>query len=339
MLMVAAASAGLTVFAADGVFSALPMCGKVSGTAEVLVPGSKAWQAAEEHKYYPLGSAYRTVGEGSRIELHLGEKSKVIGSGDSSFRTVFRPIGDKVRMLTFESGTVELDLPRNLPEGVFVMTSKGFTVKDPAGESRFIGRKTGDGDLTTVRCVTGTMALSGLHFEIPAMHAADEMDVRTSHDLLYTGLNCTSGDFMIKLDQGMVPEIKNIETGEMGETGKTLEWKMSPKCAVRIHRSVPAVGARMSVAVMTFDSAGEMSNFRSFAEGRCEVNSGELVVKPVKNADDKESSSGASAEDVVEGTVSGAEDSGDGSGGESDDAGGDDSEDGEDDGDSGSDEE
>ena len=48
-----------------------------------------------------------------------------------------------------------------------------------------------------------------------------------------------------------------------------------PKTAVRIHRAVPEVGERMSVAVMTFDTKGELQNRCSFAEGRSEINSGE----------------------------------------------------------------
>lgn len=297
MISVAALSAVVSGVAAEAVFSALPMCGKVKGTAEVKVPHASQWQAAQESKYYPLGSDFRSVGAGSSLEIHLGEKSVARIAGEASFGVEIRAIGDKTRSIKLYSGVLELELPRNLPEGVFALSARGFTVKNPAGESRFVCRQTGDGDSTTVRCVTGTMALSGLHFEIPAMRAADELVIRTSHDLLYTGLNCTSGDFVIRLDQGMVPEIKNIETGEMGETKKTLEWKLSPKCAVRIHRSVPSVGERMSVAVMTFDAAGEMSNFRSFSEGRVEVNSGELVVKA---ADAKSESNADAASDVTE---------------------------------------
>ncbi len=297
MITAAALSAAVSGFAADAVFSALPMCGKVKGAAEVKVPHSSQWQAVQESKYYPLGSDFRSVGADSSLEVFLGEKSVVRITGEASFGVEIRPIGDKTRSLKLYSGVLELDLPRNLPEGVFTLSARGFTVKNPAGEARFVCLQTGDGDSTTVRCVTGTMALSGLHFEIPAMRAADELVIRTSHDLLYTGLNCTSGDFAVKLDQGMVPEIKNIETGEMGETKKTLEWKLSPKCAVRIHRSVPSVGERMSVAVMTFDAAGEMSNFRAFSEGRAEVNSGEQVVKA---ADAKSESNADAASDVTE---------------------------------------
>jgi hypothetical protein len=53
----------------------------------------------------------------------------------------------------------------------------------------------------------------------------------------------------------------------------------------------------MSVAVITFDAAGEMSNFRAFSEGRAEVNSGEQVVKA---ADAKAESNADAASDVTE---------------------------------------
>lgn len=307
MTAVAAASVGLAVFAADAVFTALPMCGKVNGVAQIRTPGSEQWEVVSENKYYPLGSSYRTVGADSSLEVYFGEKSFVVASGDTVFNVEKRDIGEATRSLSLQAGTIDLNLPRNLPEGLFTLTARGFTVKNPAGESRFVCRRTGDGDMTVARCVTGTMSLSGMHFNIPAMRAADELKIRTSHDLLYTGLNCTSGDFPIILEQGMVAELKNVDTGEVGSVAKTLEWKMSPNCAVRIHRSVPSVGERMSVAVMTFDAAGELSNFRTFSEGRREVNSGELVVKQTNSKeadlDKKAAEVTEAAADVEEGAV------------------------------------
>ena len=192
MIAVAAASVGLAVFAADAVFTALPMCGKINGVAQIRMPGSEKWEQLRENKFYPLGSSYRTVGADSSLEVYFGEKSVVTASGDSLFNIEKREIGEKTRSLTLQSGTIDLNLPRNLPEGLFTLTARGFTVKNPAGESRYVCTKTGDGDMTLARCVTGTMALSGMHFNIPAMRAADELKIRTSHDLLYTGLNCFS---------------------------------------------------------------------------------------------------------------------------------------------------
>ena len=89
-----------------------------------------------------------------------------------------------------------------------------------------------------------------------------------------TGLFGNSGDIVVKLDQGMV-SVQDFETKEFNEEPRYLDWHLSPKTAVRIHRAVPEIGDRMSVAVMTFDINGELQNRCAFAEGRSEINSGE----------------------------------------------------------------
>ena len=41
-------------------FYTLPTVAKLEGTANVLKPGARDWEAAAEGRFYPLGSAYRT---------------------------------------------------------------------------------------------------------------------------------------------------------------------------------------------------------------------------------------------------------------------------------------
>ena len=63
---------------------------------------------------------------------------------------------------------------------------------------------------------------------------------------------------------------------------------------------MPSVGERMSVTMMTFDSAGTMQNHFAFAEGRAEVNTGELVVKAVEEDDVSKRASEVTQEAVPE---------------------------------------
>lgn len=255
-------------------FFALPMCRLLEGAGEVLKPGSTAWEAIEEGRFYPLGCSYRSKGAASKLSILFGAESEVLLSGDASFGTVVQPLGVKSRTLILQSGTINLKLPRNLPEGFMTVTAPGFSVLNPAGESRYTYSATGDGDVAVVRCVTGSLSIKGRHFSIPEMHAANEIRIRTSQDILFTGLYGTSGDYIVNLDQG-ASATKDFETGEESVSEKTLAWKLSPQTAVRIHRAVPEIGERMAVTVMTFDSAGGLMNRCAFVEGRPELSTGE----------------------------------------------------------------
>ena len=128
-------------------------------------------------------------------------------------------------------------------------------------------------------------AVKGRHFNIPQMRAADEIVVVTSHDHLITVLEGTSGDYNVKLDQGVRATTEVDDNGALKEVvaNEVLDWRLSPKTRVVINRAVPAIGERMSVHTMAFDASGEKRSDRVFCEGRSELNSGELVVKPIDN--------------------------------------------------------
>lgn len=261
----------------SAVFTALTLCRFTEGASEVKKPGLE-WEAAEEGKFYPLGSSFRT-GEGAKMVLEFGIGASATISGAASFSTRSQPLGVLSRTLTLGSGVLELKLPDNLPEGAFFITARGFTVKNPAGESKFTYTDKGDGDEVVVRCVTGSLALEGRHFAIPAMRAADELKIRTGHDHLYTGLFGTSGDYLVKLEQGIVTkdEVQDDGSVKKVEERSVLDWRLSPSTRVEIMRSVPAIGERMSVYITTWDAAGEKCNECAYSEGRAEVNTGELV--------------------------------------------------------------
>jgi hypothetical protein len=259
-------------------FTPLPLCRVVQGTVEVKKPSSTEWQAAEEGKFYPLGSAYRTSGQGHLV-VAFGPDCIATISGDASFSTRNQKIGEKARTVVLGNGVLKLELIDNLKDGLFFVTSPGFVVKNLAGSSLFTYTNKGDGDEATVKCVTGSLSLEGRHFKIAQMHAADEVQIRSSHDLLNTFLYGKSGDYVVELDQG-VKEISEFnDEGVMVKKVEksSLKWNLSPETKIRIGRMVPSIGERMSVVVMTFDVSGEMKNHYAFAEGRAEVNTGELV--------------------------------------------------------------
>lgn len=273
--------------AAATAFTTLPLCRLVEGEVEVRKVANEEWTEAEEGRFYPLGASYR-AGKNGRLVLAFGPESTIELAAGSEITTRLQKLGDAARTVVLVGGTVTLKLPDNLPEGAFFVTTEGFTAKNPAGEARFVCEQKGDGEQVTVRCLTGSIGLEGRHFDIPAMHSADEVVVRTSHDHLATFLYGTSGDYLVKVDQGVGIKEEIGDDGQMkrSEEKRTLDWRLSPATRIVINRAVPSVGERMSVHTMAFDAAGERKSECSFCEGRAEVNSGELVVADKMSAEE-----------------------------------------------------
>ena len=267
-------------------FTALPFCRLAEGVAEVCLPNGQ-WKKAEEGRFYPFGTSYRTR-TGGILEVQFGPECVAKISGAAGFGTVAQPISVKSRTIELGEGVLELTLAANLPEGAFVVTAPGFLIKNPAGKSRFDRKLTGDGQVIVARCVTGSFSVEGRHFNIAKMRAADEFKLRGTHDNLETILYGTSGDYVVTLDVGMVFENVVADDGSAKRVAKkkNLEWNLSPDTKIRIQRMLPAVGERMSVDVTTWDAAGEKKNWWTYSEGRAEVNTGEQVAAPKTDSEE-----------------------------------------------------
>jgi len=271
---------------ASEIFSTLPFCREMSGMAQVQKPGG-SWAPMEEGRFYPLGSIFRTS-QGARAVVAFGKNSYVEIEGDSSFESRAQPLGGRSRTIVPLAGTVFLSLPENIPEGAFFVTTPGFTVKNPAGNSKYVCAPSGDGIDMSVRCVTGAMEVEGRHFVMPRLRAANEFKIRSSHDNLVTIITGVSGDFVVRLDQGLSVTTEIDDDGKRVEkTGaQTLDWHLTPETHVQIDRAVPEIGGKMSVHTMAFDAAGVMQSERGFCEDRFEINTGELVMKEKSDGDE-----------------------------------------------------
>ena len=271
-------------------FTALPLCRRVVGHASVRIPGGD-WAEAEEGKFYPFGTSYRAEPEGQLV-LALGSGSTVTIADGSEFGTRNQAVGLASRTIVLTRGKIELKLADNLPDGALFVVAPGFTVKNPAGESVITYEDLGDGDAVTLRCggagAMGSMGVEGRHFDIPVMHSANELTIRTSRDQLFTALYGKSGDVLVNLDQGMCLRDEFGDDGQLKHVVEkgVLAWHLFPRTKVVINRAVPSVGERMSVHTMTFDAAGVLQNERCFSEGRAEVNTGELVIKATAKGED-----------------------------------------------------
>ena len=296
----AAAAAKPAEAEARSPFATLPFCKYASGTAEVQKPGGE-WSEVDEGKFYPLGTAFRTRGAG-KMTVAFGKDASAEIAGDAMFATKAQAISVKSHTLVLGEGTVNVVLPEGLPEGLFFVSAPGFTARDLSGSSRFVYAKTATGDRTVVRCVTGTLGVSGRHFDIPQMRAANVLILSDEHDHLVTTLEDRSGDYLVKLDQGVrtVQEVTAEGATVEKPVEEKAELKLTTKMKVCITRAVPSIGERMSVFVIAFDAAGNpLGSGVSFCEGRAEVNSG-VLVKPAKSAAEAESLAKAAAETTEE---------------------------------------
>ena len=258
----------------DKLYTVLPFCKRLEGRAEFKAPGAAEWTKIEEGRFFPLGSFFRTCNAESRLEISFGREVSVSIVGLASFGTRKQGLEVKSRTITLDAGTIEVKLPLNMPEGMFCVTNEGFFVENPAGVSRYTYRETGDGPVAAVRCISGVLTVKGRHFTIPAMHAANEVEIRSSKDFLVTKLFGKSGDFMCHLDAGLMEEM-DYELQKPVVNQKNIDWKISPRTAVRIFRKVPEIGKNLAVSILTFDSNGELKNRVSFTEGRHEINTGD----------------------------------------------------------------
>ena len=279
-------------------FFPLVRCRLIEGcSVKVMKSPTADWTEAEEGRFYPLGSAFRVEAqEGAQVkaEFAFGEKAVLKATNAVEFATEEIEIGAPSRTVLLQKGRLFFDLPRSLPDGMFAVKAPFFACANLAGESVFDYASAGDGDEVVVRCVTGSMALQGQHYKIARMGAANQVRIRTTGDSLFTSLRGESGDYVVTLDQGLVQD-KNFETGEVKDVPKTLDFSLSPQCAIKIFRKKAAVAGRMIVATMTFNPAGDILNRCAFAEGRSNVNSGELVV-PDSIPAEKEKAKDADAE-------------------------------------------
>ena len=165
-----------------------------------------------------------------------------------------------------------------MPTGLFSVAYPNFTVKDLAGESKHELIASGDGDEAVVHVITGMLAIDGAHYKVARMSAADRVRIRTTGEALFTSLRGEAGDYKVTLDQG-VATYRDPISGETSDKVRTLDYSLTPQCAIKIFRKRSQVGGRMAVSVMTFDAAGEVRNRYTFAEGTAKINFGEEIVR------------------------------------------------------------
>ena len=259
-------------------FHALIKLAYASDNVSVKLPRQDGFKSAVEGKFYPNGSVFRVSAASEPAVFEFGPESFVKVAGNAEFGTREVAFGAGSRTVTMVSGSISVSLPRTMPTGLFTVAYPNFTAKDLAGESVHELVSSGDGDEAVVHVITGILALDGAHYKVARMSAADRVRIRTTGEALFTSLRGEAGDYKVTLDQGLVT-YRDPVSGETKDQLRTIDYSLTPQCAIKIFRKRSQVGGRMVVSVMTFDAAGEMRNRYTFAEGTAKINFGEEVVR------------------------------------------------------------
>ena len=310
-------------------YHALIKLAYASDNDSVKLPRQEGFKPAVEGKFYPNGSVFRVTAASEPAVFEFGPEVFVKVAGNAEFGTREVAYGANSRTVSMISGSISASLPLTMPTELFTVAYPNFTAKNLAGESVHELMQSGDGDEAVVHVITGMLTLEGTHYKMARMSAADRVCIRTTGEALFTSLRGEAGDYKVTLDQGLVT-YRDPVTGETKDQLRTLDYSLTPQCAIKIFRKRAQVGGRMAVSVMTFDAVGEMRNRYTFAEGTAKINFGEEVVriqdisfksksddkKPAEKAEKKsessadDSSSDQSSSDTASSSDSSSNDSG-----------------------------
>ena len=244
----------------------------VQGACEVKNPDVGQFQPAQNNKAYPLGSVFRTAAGGSGLLVFSAQETVqvlensevVIGSPEKA------PASRLIRLV---NGKIKTTLRDNLPEGSFSVETPNTSCKNLAGRGDFSLSNDGNVETFQAATITGVARIEGLQYQIPALRAANTVNIQTAPDRSLSRLTSVSGDFPIVLENG---------------TETPVTFGMSPKAVVKIWREVAPVGGRNIISALVVSPTGKARHRFAYAEGRANLATGELIAKQEGEDADKE---------------------------------------------------
>lgn len=244
----------------SSLFHKLVIVSRIQGMCEVLNPDIGSFTPALNGKAYPLGTVVRTGADGAAV-LVFSARDTV------SLRANTEVVADRnenpdARVLRLFAGRVAFDLRDNLPEGSFTIETANAVCKNVAGRGDYQALKEGDNDVLQAATITGSAHIVGPHFRIPALRAANTVNIMTAPNRSLSRLTSVSGDFTVVLEKGVEDPV---------------EYGMSPKAVVKIWRENAPVGGRTIISTLVVSPNGLAQHRFAYAEGRDDLATGELV--------------------------------------------------------------
>jgi hypothetical protein len=242
-------------------FDPLVRVTSVQGAVQVQNPDVGQFAPAQNNKAYPLGTIVRT-GPGGNATLAFSPQDTVqlLENSEAVFAAPEKDA--KARLVKLVAGKIKTSLRDNLAEGSFSVATPGTTCKNMAGRGEFTISSDANTETLQAATITGSAFIEGTYYAIPALRAANTVNIQTAADRSLTRLTSVSGDFPITLSNG-------------GETPTT--FGMSPKAVVKIWRENAPVGGRSIVSTLVVSPTGMARHRFAYAEGRPNLATGELI--------------------------------------------------------------
>lgn len=248
--------------AAVKAFDPLVRLMNVLGVCEVNIPGTEGFAPATNNKYYPLGTVFR-IGMGGSALLVFSAQESVKLTANTEVVVTAPEKNPEARVLRFSGGAMKTTLRDNLQEGLFAIETPSTTCRNVAGRGEYT--LVCDGTLETFQAatITGSALVEGAQYHIPALRAANTVNIQNAPDRTLTRLTSVSGDFPIVLENG---------------TETPVTFGMTPKAVVKIWRENAPVGGRPIISTLVVSPTGIARHRFVYAEGRPDLTTGELIV-------------------------------------------------------------
>ena len=276
-------------------FESLVRVMNVQGVCEVKNPDVGSFQPAMNNKAYPLGTVFRTgLGGSAVLVFSVQESAQLLAQTEVAVACPEK--NPTARVLRIVAGKVKTTLRDNLPEGSFAVETPNMSCKNVAGRGEFTLSTDANTETLQIAIITGSTRIEGGYYQIPALRAANTVNIQTATDRSLCRLTSVSGDFAIMLENG---------------TETPVNFGMSPNAVVKIWRENAPVGGRAIISTLVVSPTGMARHRFAYADGRPNLATGELIA-PVENEEkekDKEampvllSTDGKKAEPAAEKTA------------------------------------
>ncbi|MEI7945171.1 MAG: FecR domain-containing protein [bacterium] len=241
------------------------------GIAEINNPDVGSFQPIYSNKAYPLGSSFRT-GSDSSVVINFSATDGVQLMEDTEVVIVADEKNPDARMLKLIRGRLLTFMKDNMPEEMFSVSTPNAICKSLAGRAEIeLSFKDGNEELQ-VATITGTLVIEGLQFTIPALRAANTVNILTATNRSLSRMMSEKGDFKIVLSNG---------------TDNPVSYDMSPHAVVKIWRENAPVGGRTIVSTLVVGPSGTARHRFVYAIGRAILSTGELVDQTILEQQEK----------------------------------------------------
>ncbi len=265
--------ASLAALQPEAQFANLVRVANIQGVCEVNNPDVGSFKPAQHNKAYPMGSTFRTGPNSSCFLVFSPEDSAEVTAQTEIMVSGVSTNNKTCHILTARliSGTVKTALRDNLKGSVFNVNTPNADLKGLTGRGEYAIHSDGENEILQAATITGIASIEGPHYTIPALQAANTVNILTAPNRSFSRLTSVSGDFSILLHNG---------------TEQPVNFGMSPQAIVKIWRTIAPVGGRTIVSTLVVSPTGMARHRFAYAEGRDVLQTGELVESQESPLDD-----------------------------------------------------